>query len=114
LFPFVGAGSFDGSFEQRLRVGYVDEHKALAGSKKEATVILQGWSANKSIRIRFHIHAMLCCRASIREISKRRTLWHDRETDAVVPETSAAAPLVKAGLAVQPARTPAPATPPTG
>jgi hypothetical protein len=96
LFPFVGAGSFDGSFEQRLRVGYVDEHKALAGSKKEATVILQGWSANKSNRIHFHNQAMLCCRASTREISKRRAPWHDRQADAMVPETSAAAPLVEA------------------
>jgi hypothetical protein len=80
------------AFEQFPRLGYVDKQKALASGKKEVT----GWSANKSNRIHFHNQAMLCCRASTREISKRRAPWHDRQADAMVPETSAAAPLVEA------------------
>ena len=81
------------AFKQFPRLGYVEQKAVASGRKEEVTVILRGWSANKSNQIRFHNQAMLCCRASIREISKRRALWHDRQADAAVPETSAAAPL---------------------
>ena len=102
------------AFKQFPRLGYVEQKAVASGRKEEVTVILRAWSANKSNQIRFHNQAMLCCRASIREISKRRALWHDRQADAVAPETSAAAPSVEAGPAPTAARTPAPATPPTG
>ena len=100
------------AFEQFPRLGYVEQK--MSGRKEDVAVVLRGWSTNPANQIRFHNQAMQCCKVSIREISKRRALWHDRQPVAVAdaPDPSAAeAPPQDPGPPVT-SRAPAPATPP--
>ena len=41
-------------------------------------MFLRAWSSNIANRMQYHNEAMKCCRVSIRDISKRRALWHDQ------------------------------------
>ena len=106
------------AFQRFPRLRYVDE-KVVPNSngKKDVTAVLRGWSTNPSNQIRFHNQAMQCCKVSIRDISKRRALWHDRQAGAQPAQESA----VDEAPARDPpqdrrsstdSRTPAPATPP--
>ena len=77
----------------------------------ETTVVLRGWTANTTNQLLYHNEATRCCRVSIREISKRRSLWQDRDAGKAAGEA------VGAHGAVLEERRPAgpqPATPPTG
>ncbi|CAJ1456563.1 unnamed protein product [Effrenium voratum] len=78
----------------------------------ETTVLLRGWSASTTNQLLFHNEAMRCCRVSIREIAKRRALWHDRSAGR--GEHGDEAPEEEAAADDAAAEAPQPATPPTG
>ena len=78
----------------------------------ETTVLLRGWSASTTNQLLFHNEAMRCSRVSIREIAKRRALWHDRSAGR--GEHGDEAPEEEAAADDAAAEAPQPATPPTG
>lgn len=73
-------------------------------------------STRRGCEMLYHNEAMRCCRVSIREISKRRALWHDRDAgrddlgDDVLQGVEGEEPAAEEVAVV----TPQPATPPCG
>eukprot|EP00435_Cladocopium_sp_Y103_P011419 s250_g3.t1 len=111
--PSQGLASLPEAFSLCPRLGQVNL-STRRGS--ETTVLLRGWSATTTNQVLYHNEAMRCCRVSIREISKRRSLWHDRDAGRGDPGDDVPQgvegddpPAEEVAVAV-----PQPATPPTG
>ncbi|CAJ1454493.1 unnamed protein product [Effrenium voratum] len=81
----------------------------------DTTVILRAWSSNVANQTQYHNEAMQCCRVSIREISKRRALWHDRQAgEQKLPESADGRCAQEPSSPLVEPRQPQPSTPPTG
>ena len=96
------------AFELFPRLGRVSEPARRGG---DTTVFLRAWSSNIANRMQYHNEAMKCCRVSIRDISKRRALWHDQHAgEEKLPQIPGEE---LAHSSAQP-RVPQPSTPPAG
>ena len=109
----------EAAFQRFPRLGLIEPTPASARKKEDCGVKLRTWSTNSVNQLLFHNEAMQCCQVSIREISKRRALWHDRhQQQPTLPPGQGEAPLAAGlpGSQAAPAApaVPAPSTPPTG
>ena len=100
------------AFQLFPRLGYISQ--PAGGRGGDTTVVFRSWSSNAANQIRYHNEAMKCCGLSIREISKRRALWHDRSRGEQRVAAPAAPDAEMAVPAAPPLMAPQPATPPTG
>ena len=101
------------AFRQFPRLGYLQPP---AHKKEETLVKLRAWSTNPANQTLYHNSAMACCRISIREISKRRAIWHDKQQQNKPGGPEGPGNVEAAAVAETPAeglRVPAPSTPAT-
>ncbi|CAJ1456259.1 unnamed protein product, partial [Effrenium voratum] len=92
------------AFEQFPRLGSINTRV------KDGIIELRGWSSARANQILFHNECMQCAKISIREVSRRRALFHEKSAQ---PSDGQARGVLVAEAAEAPEE-PAPATPALG